>query len=314
MEPVARYTKTEAVIKRVYKIIANENCLEFFNGEKLYYDILCINVGSRTRDAWNIPGVDKYTLSTRPINDLLGKIERKEESLIERKVLPKVIVCGAGCAGVELAFGFKARWEKLFKSEIEVSLITSGQSPLPHEKACLVEEVERKLKEKNIKVYRGHRVVEVKEDGVLLDDGTFVEGNVPIWSTGAEPQKVTERSDLEISKGYFRVNEFLQSTSHPNVFGGGDCITMSPYEDLPRPFPPKAGVYAVRAGPVLAKNIAAYIKKEPLNAYAPQGEFLALLMTGDGKAIGTKFGIAFTGKWVWKMKDYIDVSFMNLFE
>jgi len=37
-------------------------------------------------------------------------------------------------------------------------------------------------------------------------------------------------------------------------------------------------------------------------------------MTGDGKAIGTKFGIAFTGKWVWKMKDYIDVSFMNLFE
>lgn len=37
-------------------------------------------------------------------------------------------------------------------------------------------------------------------------------------------------------------------------------------------------------------------------------------MTGDGKAIGTKFGIAFTGKWVWKMKDYIDVLFMNLFE
>jgi hypothetical protein len=29
-------------------------------------------------------------------------------------------------------------------------------------------------------------------------------------------------------------------------------------------------------------------------------------MTGDGKAIGTKFGIAFTGAWVWKMKDYID--------
>lgn len=76
-------------------------------------------------------------------------------------------------------------------------------------------------------MYRGHRVVEVKEDGVLLNDGTFVEGNVPIWSTGAEPQKVTEWSDLEISKfGFFWVNDCLQSTSHPNVFGGGDCITM----------------------------------------------------------------------------------------
>ena len=36
-------------------------------------------------------------------------------------------------------------------------------------------------------------------------------------------------------------------------------------------------------------------------------------MTGDGKAIGTKFGIAFTGKWVWKRKDYIDVGFMKMF-
>lgn len=36
-------------------------------------------------------------------------------------------------------------------------------------------------------------------------------------------------------------------------------------------------------------------------------------MTGDGKAIGTKFGIAFSGKWVWRMKDYIDGGFMKLF-
>mmetsp|Transcript_2750 Transcript_2750/g.2594 ORF Transcript_2750/g.2594 Transcript_2750/m.2594 type:complete len:85 (+) Transcript_2750:1022-1276(+) len=36
-------------------------------------------------------------------------------------------------------------------------------------------------------------------------------------------------------------------------------------------------------------------------------------MTGDGKAIGHKFGIAFTGKWVWKLKDHIDSGFMKLF-
>lgn len=36
-------------------------------------------------------------------------------------------------------------------------------------------------------------------------------------------------------------------------------------------------------------------------------------MTGDGKAVGTKFGIAFAGKWVWNMKDYIDSGFMKLF-
>ena len=37
-------------------------------------------------------------------------------------------------------------------------------------------------------------------------------------------------------------------------------------------------------------------------------------MLGDGTAIGTKFGISFVGKWVWGMKDFIDMSFMNLFD
>ena len=37
-------------------------------------------------------------------------------------------------------------------------------------------------------------------------------------------------------------------------------------------------------------------------------------MTADGKAIGTKYGIAFKGRWVWNMKDYIDTGFMKLFD
>jgi NADH dehydrogenase FAD-containing subunit len=82
-------------------------------------------------------------------------------------------------------------------------------------------------------------------------DGRFLPCTVPIWATGAEPQQVTADSDLEILKGYFRVNDYLQSTSFPNIFGGGDCITMESYIHEPN-FPPKAGVYAVREGPIIA--------------------------------------------------------------
>ena len=73
---------------------------------------------------------------------------------------------------------------------------------------------------------------------------------MPVWATGAEPQKVTFRSDLDIMNGYIKVNEYMQSTSHPHVFAGGDCVTMQAYAD--KMFPPKAGVYAVRAGPYIA--------------------------------------------------------------
>lgn len=38
------------------------------------------------------------------------------------------------------------------------------------------------------------------------------------------------------------------------------------------------------------------------------------MMTADQKAVGTKYGITFCGKWVWEMKDFIDRGFMKLFD
>ena len=102
---------------------------------------------------------------------------------------------------------------------------------------------------------------------MILNNGKVIPCNVAIWATGAEPQSVTAEGDLEVLKGFFRVNKYLQSTSHPNVFGGGDCITMEDYVD--KPYPTKAGVYAVRAGPILSENIIKFLKKEELTTYTP---------------------------------------------
>lgn len=115
----------------------------------------------------------------------------------------------------------------------------------------------RKFKEKNIHVVTNGHVQEITKDSVILKDGRNISCVVPIWATGAQPQMITTESDLDILKGYFRVNDYLQSTSHKNIFAAGDCITMETYAD--KNFPPKAGVYAVREGPIVAQNIANFI-------------------------------------------------------
>lgn len=296
------------------RIIGNENKLELEDGSTVDYDVLAVNVGSRTKNTYDIPGVQEYSLTTRPINDLLGKIERREQELKDSNTTPKLVVCGAGCAGVELSFGFKNRWEEFFGTKVETTLLSSQSQILPGEKNALRAEMERRLEAQNIEVHTECKVTEVTKEGVTCEDGRKFDGNVVVWSTGAEPQPVTMESDLDVSRGFFRVNEFMQSTSHPNIFAGGDCVTMTPYEDLDKVFPPKAGVYAVRGGPIMAKNVAHYLKNEDLEKYEPQSEFLALLMTGDRKAVGSKFGFSFAGKWVWNMKDFIDVGFMKLFD
>ena len=86
---------------------------------------------------------------------------------------------------------------------------------------------------------------------------------------------------------------------------------MENYADMS--YPTKAGVYAVRQGPIISQNIISYIQKQQLTKYVPQDGFLSLMITGDGSSIGQKFGISFVGQWVWKMKNAIDMSFMDLF-
>ena len=99
------------------------------------YDILALDVGSKTKQTFSTPGVLEHALTTRPINELLPKIIKKEQELLESGTIPRVVVCGAGCAGVELAFGFKNRWQKVFKQDhIETHVITNHDIILPTEK------------------------------------------------------------------------------------------------------------------------------------------------------------------------------------
>lgn len=100
LKPVAAWCKAEFIEKRVKKIIAKKNKIECEDGTMIDYDVLAINIGSKTRNTFDMPGVEKYSLTTRPINDLLPKIEKREKELLEEfkkgGPLPTVVVCGAG--------------------------------------------------------------------------------------------------------------------------------------------------------------------------------------------------------------------------
>jgi NADH dehydrogenase FAD-containing subunit len=41
------------------------------------------------------------------------------------------VVCGAGAAGVEMAFGFKKRWSELFKTDIKLTIVSHANTALP---------------------------------------------------------------------------------------------------------------------------------------------------------------------------------------
>ena len=79
LEPLAKWCRADYIEKRVSSVDGNGNKLVFEDQSEVGYDYLALNVGSRTRGANEVKGVNEYSLTTRPINDLLDKIKNKEQ-------------------------------------------------------------------------------------------------------------------------------------------------------------------------------------------------------------------------------------------
>ncbi|RLA37665.1 MAG: selenide, water dikinase SelD, partial [Gammaproteobacteria bacterium] len=119
------------------------------------------------------------------------------------------------------------------------------------------------------------------------------------------------QTDLALDQqGFISVNQYLQSTSHDFVFAAGDIAQQKNYSR------PRAGVFAVRQGPVLFNNLRKALLKQSLTVFRPQKTFLSLLACGEQYALACKSGSlmpSFSGKWVWRLKDRIDRRFMSMF-
>jgi NADH dehydrogenase FAD-containing subunit len=106
------------------------------------------------------------------------------------------------------------------------------------------------------------------------------------------------------------VNQYLQCVSDPTIFGGGDCIHFDP-----RPLD-RVGVYAVRQGPVLYRNLMAALGCKPLEfeAFNPQSRYLSILNLGDGRGILSWRSLVFSSRQAFWLKDYIDRAFTRRFQ
>jgi NADH dehydrogenase FAD-containing subunit len=59
------------------------------------FDVVSVDIGSTTRDLTTIPGAQQYTISTRPISDLVRRIEKEEEILKEKiRYVNRILDCG----------------------------------------------------------------------------------------------------------------------------------------------------------------------------------------------------------------------------
>lgn len=289
----------EFVHDRAVRLDPAAQLLHRAKGEPIRWDLVSINTGARP-DTSRVPGAVTHALPLKPIDALLPRLETL---VAAARPGQRLAVVGGGAAGVEMSFALAAR---LRGEGVELRLVAGAHGLLPGFPAKMRRLVAMELAARGIGLLSGDDVAEVVPEGLIFRRIPPLAADGVIWATGAAPAPWLARSGLKRDpQGFLRVEETLCAEGHARIFAAGDVASFPP-----QPLP-KAGVFAVRQGPVLARNLRAAARGRRLLPYHPQQQWLVLLSLGDGRAIGTRNGMVFSGRWVWRWKDWIDRRFIQ---
>ena len=259
------------------------------------YDVLSVDIGGALAlDA--IRGAARHGLAVRPIERFVEGLDARLRTAPPRDV----VVIGGGAGGFELATALRAR----VGDAARLHLVTGGPPLLASHASAVRRRALRALQRRRIEVH-AEPCIAIGSDHVELGSGARIRCDLPVLATGTIAPAWLRGSGLALdADGHVGVDATLQSTSHPRVFAAGDVATQ---RDAPRP---RSGVYAVRAGPPLARNLRAVLEGREPTPYRPQLRSLNLLSCGTREAIASWGAWSAEGRVVWWLKDRIDRRFV----
>ncbi len=305
----------------------SERLIHFRERAPIAYDWLSIGIGSRPTFSGVDVATDALLVAIKPMQTFLDRLQFSLQPLVEsgRQEI-QIAIVGGGVGSIETALCLAERHrlarlqrplattdnldQTLAKiGRLSVVLVTAAGKIAGGMTDSARKRIAKELDEKKISVITGQRIHKVGPGTISADGHPPIDADLVIWATGAKGLDVLAATGLPLDeRGFLLTRQTLQSTGDDRIFAVGDSGTMKtePTE--------KAGVFAVRQGPILWENLQRAVAGQTLTEYEPQRDFLKLLNLGDGRAIGQYRGWSFSGRWAWWMKDRIDRRFMAMYQ
>ncbi len=292
----------------VVRVDANRRILFLRSGGEVPYDVVSFNTGS---------DVPMEVLETArngiyPVKPIINLLHARTHIVKEMRRRPlNIVVLGGGPAGVEIA-GNVMRLVRDNGGQAQVTLVV-GSRVFHRFAGRIRERVRCCLERTGVEVREGAYARSVEEGMVTLTDGTKLKADIVFAAMGTRPSTLFRDSRLPTgADGGLLVNAHLQCATHPEIFGGGDCISLAGH-DLE-----KVGVYAVRQNPILHHNLLAALEDGALRSFRVRGRYhytyLLIFNMGDGTGVLRKGFLLMNGKLAFRLKDYIDRRFMRTFQ
>lgn len=298
---LARHAGARLILDSAVGLDRDARQVRLQSGRAIAYDLCSIDIGIAS-DLPRVRGFAEFAHAAKP----LGDYARAWEAYLPRaSAAPHLVLIGAGVGGVELALASHHRLTAMGRAP-HITIVQKGARALNGvgkiARAMLLDA----LRAAGITLITGAEPAEITADSVILTDARRLRSEFTLAVAGARGQGWLESTGLRTADGHIDVGPDLRS-SDGAVFAVGDCAHLS---FAPRA---KAGVYAVRAAPILAHNLRASLLGQPLRKFAPQRDYLKLISLGGAQAVADKWGLPLRGPWLWRLKDKIDRDFMEKF-
>jgi selenide,water dikinase len=309
--PLAGFANCRLVTAEAVGLEPVDRHVHLQDGGTIAGDVISIDTGATTNLS-SASQFEPYVIPVKPIDRFAENWAHFAKRIRTNPGL-QITVVGAGAAGVELALSIRHRLRRDLSAGGKsiggrVVLLEKGDQILRGFSDGVRRRLSAILLRHNIEVRTnvGKLGFQAEADaGIQFDLGQF---DATFWTTGVCPTDWLKKSGLAVDEdGFIAVNSQLQSISHPGVFAAGDAAGMIA---SPRP---KAGVIAVRQGPILAENLRRAVTGDPLRSFVPQKSWLSLISTGDRYAVASYGNWAAEGRWVWYWKNWIDRRFVRRF-
>lgn len=293
LDKLLKNKSINVIIDNVDKIDPDNKKVQLSRSGNLGYDKLVVALGGETA-FFGIPGLEENSMTLKSVDEakrvyahIQARLDAYAKSKDEKDAA--IVVGGGGLTGIELTGEIADKLQEwceakgINRSEIKLYNIEAGPTILAGFPAELLERAKASLQNRGVNLIMGVAVTEVQGTKVMLKDGSSIDTNTFVWTGGVTGNPVVANCGIEVNRGRATVNEFLQSTSHADVFLAGDNAVVFGPEG--RPYPPSAQI-AWQMGEAIGYNLYANCKGIPMKSF----EFVnsgVLASLGRKDAIGT---------------------------
>ena len=304
LQPLCKAAGARFMQDAVMALDADKRIARLASGEDIAFDTLSLDIGSGVRQL-GIPDPDEIAVPIRPIKTFLSRWQVAIRQMEAGAAPPTVVIIGAGLAGIEVCLAIRHRLQTALTKPARIYLVDASEKIAAANHPALRRKLAKALSRAGVQVLTGTRLTACENGAAELSSGNRIPVALVVNCAGSAPHPWVSETGLKTERGRVEVDACLRSTSHPHVWAAGDTSYFTPH-----PLEP-AGVFAVRAGPVIAENIRRLASGEPLTEFHPQSDYLKLVSLGGKRAVAEKYGLTVTGGWIWRLKKSIDFSFLS---